>query len=397
MFRTAFWILAPALAAADWPQWRGPLRDGHSPETGLLRSWPAAGPPLVFRAGGAGEGYSSLAVSRGRIFTQGQRPEGQFVLAFDAATGRKLWEAPNGKVFRERRGHGPRGTPTVDGDRVCALASDGTLGCFDCATGRLLWGYNVVERFGGKVPGWGISESPLIDGDRLIVLPGGKGAALVALDKKTGGLLWKSQSDSAAYSSAIAFEHEGIRQVVAFSDDSVFAVRADTGALLWRNKRVTNMIANIATPVFANGFLFVSSDYGTGGALFRLKGEAKPEEVYFTRDMKNHYSTSVLAGDTLYGFSSSVLTALDFLTGRVRWRNRSVGKGSLIYADGMLYVLGEAGVLALVEATPEGYRERGHFEIPRGDYPAWSPPAIAGGRLYLREQDNLYCWDLRAK
>ena len=390
-------LAASVLAAADWPQWRGPNRDGRSAETGLLRAWPAQGPPQVFRAAGLGEGYSSLAIARGKIFTQGQRKEGEFVLAFDAATGKKLWEAPNGKVFRERRGHGPRGTPTVDGDRVYALAGDGTLGCFDVATGRPLWGYNVVERFGGKVPGWGISESPLIDGDRLIVMPGGKGAALVALDKKSGNLLWKSQNDSAAYSSAIAFDNGGIRQVVAFSDDAVFAVRADTGALLWRNKRVTNMIANIATPIYAGGFLFVSSDYGTGGALFRLKGEGKPEEVYFTRDMKNHYSTSVLVGDTLYGFSSSVLTALDFQAGRVRWRDRTVGKGSLIYADGMLYVLGENGALALVEASPDAYREKARFEVTRGDFPVWSPPVIADGKLYLREQDHLYCWDIRAK
>lgn len=390
-------LAVSVVEAADWPQWRGPNRDGKSAETGLLRAWPAQGPPQVFRAAGLGEGYSSLAVARGRIFTQGQRREGEFVLAFDAATGKKLWEAANGKVFRERRGHGPRGTPTVDGDHVYALAGDGTLGCFDFATGRQLWGFNVVERFGGKVPGWGISESPLIDGDRLIVMPGGKGAALVALDKKSGNLLWKSQNDSVAYSSAIAFENDGIRQIVAFSDDAVFAVRADNGALLWRNKRVTNMIANIATPIYAGGFLFVSSDYGTGGALFRLKGEAKPEEVYFTRDMKNHYSTSVLVGDTLFGFSSSVLTALDFQTGRVRWRDRTVGKGSLIYADGMLYVLGENGTLALVEASPEAYREKARLDLTRGDFPAWSPPVIADGKLYLREQDHLYCWDIRAK
>ena len=393
----AFCLLLPVLSAADWPQWRGPNRDGKSVETGLLGAWPRQGPPLVFRAAGLGEGYSSLAVTRGRIFTQGQRKDGEFVLAFDAATGKKVWEAPNGKVFRERRGHGPRGTPTVDGDRVYALAGDGTLGCFDFQSGKALWGFNVVERFGAKVPGWGISESPLVDGERVIVMPGGKGAALVALDKKSGNVLWKSQNDSAAYSSAIAFDNDGIRQVVAFSDDAVFAVRADNGALLWRNKRVTNMIANIATPIFAEGLLFVSSDYGTGGALFRLKGEAKPEEVYFTRDMKNHYSTSVLVGETLYGFSSSVLTALDFKTGRVRWRDRSVGKGSLIYADGLLYVLGESGMLALVEASPEAYREKSRFELTRGDFPAWSPPAIANGKLYLREQDNLYCWDIRSK
>ncbi len=384
--------------APDWPQWRGPQRDGISPETGLLKSWPAGGPRLVWKIQGLGEGYSSVSVARGQIFTQGQRGDQQFVLSFDAATGKKLWEAPNGRAFREQRGHGPRGVPTVDGERVYALAADGSLACLHAATGKVIWGINIVERFRGAVPNWGISESPLVDGERLIVMPGGSAASVVALDKNTGKPLWQSQSDEAGYSSAIAFDLGGLRQIAAFSGGAAMGLAAHDGKLLWRYPKVSNRVANIATPIFHNGHVFVSSDYGTGCALLRLVadgGGVKASEVYFSREMKNHYSTSVLVGDYIYGFSSAILTAMKFNTGEVVWRDRSVGKGSVIYADGHLYCRGEDGVIGLVEATPTAYKEKSRFEIPRGQYPTWAPLAIADGRLFVREQDVLYCYDIK--
>lgn len=383
--------------AADWPQWRGPQRNGHSLETGLLQSWPRTGPPQVFKVPGAGEGYSSLAVSRGKLITQGQRRDSEFVVAFDSQTGRKLWETPNGKPFRERRGHGPRGTPTIDGDRVFALSADGSLLCLDFQTGKPVWNVNIVQKYGGSVPTWGISESPLVDGDRLIVMPGGRGAAVVALDKRTGNLIWKSQSDSVGYSSAIAVDSPDGRLIIAFTGDGVLGLLASNGELLWRYDKVSNSTANIATPIHSNGYIFVSSDYGTGCALLKLLPGRKMQEVYFNRDMKNHYSSAVLVGNHVYGFNSNILTAMEFATGKVAWRDRSVGKGSVIYADGHLVVLGENGMLALVEANPSGYREKSRFDIQRGDWPAWSPPVIAGGKLYLREQDSVYCWNLTAK
>jgi outer membrane protein assembly factor BamB len=391
-------IAALLLPAADWPQWRGPNRDGISPETGLLQSWPPGGPKLVWKASGLSEGFSSLAVVKGRIYTQGQRGDQEFVLAFDAATGKKVWETPAGGSFRERRGHGPRGTPTVDGNQLYALSADGTLVSLDAATGKNIWVQNIVQKFRGDVPHWGISESPLVDGDKLIVTPGGSEGAVVALEKKTGKPIWKSQKDSAAYSSPLAFGAGNARQYVVFTAANVLGLSASTGELLWKYNKVVNGTANIATPIYRDGHLFVSSDYGTGCALLRIDpASGKASEVYFNRDMKNHYSSSVLVGNHLYGFSSQILTAMDFLTGQVAWRDRSAGKGSVIYADGRLYVFSERGNAALVEATPEAYREKGSFSIPPGNFNTWTPPVIANGKLYLREQDNLYCYDITAR
>ena len=207
-------LLGTLAWAADWPQWRGPNRDGISAETGLLDVWPKGGPPLVWKIQGLGEGYSSAAVASGRLFIQGQRGDEEYVLAFDAGTGKQLWRVHTGIPFNESRGHGPRSTPTVDGDRVYALAADGMLVCLETATGKTIWGYNIVDHFHGSVPHWGISESPLVDGDRLIVTPGGRGAAVVALDRTSGKLLWQSQSDSAGYSSPMIDDAGGSRRVL---------------------------------------------------------------------------------------------------------------------------------------------------------------------------------------
>ena len=395
----AGWLVMSA-SATDWPQWRGLERNGISPETGLLDTWPKGGPPQVWKTQGLGRGYSSLAISQGRLFTQGQSGDRQFVLTLDAATGKKLWEMPTGPAFPQDRGDGPRGTPTVDGDRLFAMAGEGTLVSLDARTGGILWKMNVAEKFGGRVPNWGYSESPLVDGSNLIVTPGGPGAAIVALDKKTGNLMWQSQSDPAAYSSPIAAEVGGIRQIIVFTSEGVVGLRSNNGALLWRYNPVANRTANIATPIFQNGFVFVSSAYGTGCALLKLTAEGgtvKATEVYFSREMQNHYSTSVVVGHSAYGFSNAILTAMNLETGQVAWRDRSVGKGSVTYADGKLYLLSEDGVVGLAEATSAGYREKSRFEIPRGAFPTWAPPVISGGLLYLREQDNLYCFDIRSR
>jgi outer membrane protein assembly factor BamB len=392
-------LVMPA-AAADWPQWRGPQRDGISRETGLLDAWPAGGPRQIWQTQGLGRGYSAFAIVQGRIFTQGQRGDRQFVLALDADTGKRLWETPTGPAFPQDRGDGPRGTPTVDGDRLFAMAGEGTLVSLDAQTGSVLWRMNVVEKFGGRVPHWGVSESPLVDSSNLIVTPGGPGAAIVALDKKTGNLVWKSQSDPAGYSSAIAAEVGGIRQIIVFTAEGVVGLRASNGALLWKYDRVSNRTANIATPIFQNGFVFLSSAYGTGCALLKLTAEGETvnaSEVYFSREMQNHYSTSVVVDGNAYGFSNAILTAMNLETGRVAWRDRSVGKGSVTYADGKLYLLSEDGVVGLAEATPAGYKEKSRFQIPQGAFPTWTPPVISGGRLYLREQDNLYCYDIKRR
>jgi outer membrane protein assembly factor BamB len=401
MFRSLCLValsLCTVAPAADWPQWRGPNRDGKSAETGLMVQWPAAGPRLVWKAQGLGEGYSSFAVVGSRLFTQGQQGDQEFVLAIDVNTGKQLWKTPTGRAFGNDRGDGPRGTPTVDGNRLYAVAGNGTLVCLETETGKRIWGLNFVEHFKGATPQWGYSESPLVEADRVFVNPGGSGASIVALNKATGDVIWKSQSDRAAYSSAIPFDAGGTRGLAILTASAAVGLNMKNGELLWRYPNVSNRTANIATPIVSKEHVFVSSDYGTGCALLKLTprdGSVQASEVYFNRDMRNHYTTSVLVGDHLYGFSSGILTAMEFLTGKVAWRDRSVGKGNCIYAEARLYCMSEDGVVGLVEPKPAAYAEKSRFEISRGSYPTWTPPVVANGRLYLREQDNLYSYDIK--
>ncbi|MDX6611854.1 MAG: hypothetical protein QOD75_1040 [Blastocatellia bacterium] len=386
-----------AQTTANWPQWRGPNRDGISKETGLLKQWPAEGPPLVWKATGAGAGYSSLAISNGLIFTMGLRGDREFIAAFDVATGKQVWATPHGRAFRNDRGDGPRGTPTVEGDRLYALGGAGDLSCVGTATGKVVWTMNVLDKFGGRNIMWGISESPLVIGDRVLVNAGGPGASIVALNKKDGTLIWKSQSDAAGYSSGIPVQVGATTQVVFFTHERAVGLDLKDGKLLWEYARAANDVANVATPVVRGNRVFISSDYGTGAGLIEIKADGKAQEVYFTRDMRNHHSSSILIGDHLYGFSSGILTAMRFDTGEVAWKDRSVGKGSLVYADGNLYAFSENGVVGLVEATPAGYREKGRFRIAQDSLPTWTHPVIAGGRLYLRDQDTIYAYDVREK
>jgi len=393
-------IRPEAREQADWPQWRGPNRDGISKETGLLKEWPSQGPPLVWKTNGTGQGYSSMAISEGRLFTMGIRGNSEFVIAFDVATGRPLWVRPHGTPFRNDRGDGPRGTPTVDGDRLYTLGANGDLSCLEVNTGHIVWSLNVLQKFSASNIHWGLSESPLVLGDRVLVNPGGPDVSIVALNKKDGSLIWKSQSDKAGYSSAMPLQVGDIPQAVFFTGSRALGLDVRDGRLLWQYSRVANNTANAATPIVRSNRVFLSSDYGTGCALLELKPSGKEvtaQEIYFNQNMKNHHSSCVLVGDTLYGYSSSILTALRFDDGQVAWKDRSVGKGSLVYADGRLYCFSEKGQVGLVEATPEEYREKGRFSIPQESLPTWSHPVVAGGHLYLRDQDTIYSFDIREK
>lgn len=385
---------------ADWPQWRGPGRDGISAETGLLKQWPQGGPPLAWRATGAGEGYSSFAVANGRLFTLGARGNTEYVLAFDVSTGKRIWEVASGRRFSNDRGSGPRATPTVDGDRVYAFGASGDLAALEAATGKVIWTLNVLKTFGGSNIRWGLSESPLVLNDRVLVQAGGRGAGIVALRKTDGSEIWRTQSDEPGYSSAILHEVGGVRQAVFFTGQRAVGIDVDDGRLLWSYDRVSNRTANIATPIARGNRVFLSSDYGTGAALLELSAsgrEVSARQVYFTHDMRNHHASSVLVGDHLYGYSSAILTAMHFDTGKVAWRDRSVGKGSVVFADERLYLFSENGVVGLAEANPAGYREHGRFELQTGRLPTWSHPVIAGGRLYLRDQDTIYAYDVAAR
>ncbi len=394
--------LASALESAehDWPQWRGPDRTGRSRETGLLKTWPKEGPKQVWKITTAGTGFSGPAIANGRLFAMGNRGEDQYVLCFDDRTGKELWAVKNGEAYHNGYGDGPRCTPTLDADRVYALGAHGDLCCLQTKDGKAVWRLNILQRFKGDNISWGISESPLIEGSLLIVTPGGQDATMAALDKVTGKTVWTSKdpagSEDPGYASPIAFTAAGVRQVATLTSKGGIGVRLADGKFLWRYDKPANGTANVATPVFHDDRVFFTSDYGTGGGLVKVSADGSADEVYFNRDMKNHHGGVVLVGKHLYGFNSSVLTCMEFATGKVAWQNRSVGKGSLCFADGHLYVMSENGVVGLVEATPAGYHEKSRFNLPdRSDSPSWTHPVVANGRLYLRDQGNLFCYDVK--
>jgi outer membrane protein assembly factor BamB len=396
---------APPRVGSDWPQWRGPDRTGVSRETGLLKRWPAEGPRLLWKAGGLGGGPSTPTLARGRIFGMSYRGDDEFVWAIDAAAGKPIWStriaAANYETGRQAHA-GSASSPAIDGDRLYTLGESGDLVCLQVADGKLVWQKNLVKEFGGEVPRWGYSESPLVDGDKVIITPGGGEAAIVALNKRTGGVIWKAQvpgGNEAHYSSVIAVDALGQRQYIQFLGGGVVGIAAKDGKLLWRYESPANRTANISTPIYRDQHVFAASGYNTGGGLAKLTTNASgvtATEVYFTRRMQNHHGGMVLVGDHLYGFDGSNLTCLNWKTGEVAWSDRSVGKGSVAAADGHLYARGERGAVALVEATPKGYVEKGRFEQPeRSREPAWAHPVIAGGRLYLRDQDILLCYDVK--
>lgn len=587
---------------AQWPQWRGPNRDGVSLETGLLKEWPAEGPPVAWEVNNVGVGFSSVAVADGRIFTQGDLQGVEHVIALNAKDGSRLWavlpepvaaqlnqrvademqrgdkngdgrldevealallgwsfnrsdaagegaaeaiaakragtlfaqldanqdgklafaeagqafrdnfaqidqpdaEADNaalaqsrareflqaldadkdgrisrkeagrslldrpfgqidqkidgenkgdeqltsseienylGKLergrdgqlspneladyyarayagrdgvltaeelrshyggYRNGNGDGPRGTPTIDGDRLYAEGGSGDLCCLDAATGKTLWHRNLVKDFGGGRPGWGYSESPLVVEKLLIVTPGGSQGTLMALDKLTGDVVWRCEGlkEGAHYSSPVVAEVGGVRQIVQFASKNVFGVRLSDGEFLWSYSAANNGTANITTPIVAENHVFASSGYGTGGGLVQIISSGngqRAEEVYFEKKMANHHGGIVRIGDHMYGFGNGGLIAMNYLTGEIAWTARSVSKGSLVYADGMLYCLGEGHQMALVEATPDEYREHGRFKIESFGAPSWAHPVVAGGRLYLRNQHRLTAYDVKAQ
>ncbi len=387
----------------DWPQFRGPNRDNLSQEQGLLATWPANGPELVYTTDGLGEGYSSVALVGDSLYTLGTRGGDEMLFALNRENGEQRWATRLGRVFQDGgQGNGPRGTPTVDGEFVYGLGGNGDLVCLKTADGSVVWRLNILEAFQGNNIVWGISESVLIDGDKLICTPGGRAATMAALDKRTGKPLWTAKvpgAPQAGYASAIAIDVGNVRQYVNFVHSGVVGVRAADGEPLWGQSASANGTANCSTPLHADNLVFTASGYGTGGALFRLASRGTStgsEVVYTTRQMKNHHGGMVLLDGHLYGFDENVLTCLDLQTGNPVWQNRSVGKGSLTYADGRLYLRSEDGPLALAAASPAGYQEFGRFEQPqRSGRRAWAHPVVAGGQLYIRDQDKLLVYNVR--
>jgi outer membrane protein assembly factor BamB len=396
--------------AADWPQWRGPQRNGLSSETGLLREWPKDGPRLLWQIKDIGSGYSTPAVVGDRLYLLANKDlDNESVVALAAADGKPIWSTRIGKVGpNEGMDYAAaRSTPTVDGESLYALGSDGDLACLETATGTVRWQKNLRTEFGGETGYWAYAESPLIDGDTLVCTPGGKEATLVALNKRTGALLWKTAvpgGDQAGYASAIPVEAAGRKQYVQFVQKGVVGVDAKTGQFLWRYDATGKGPANIPTPIARGDALYSSGQMGSG--LVRLKptaGGVTAEEVYSQRGLPNAIGGSVLIGDHLYGTTAQGLLCVEFATGKVKWTDKSVGTGAICSADGRLYVHGENGDVALVEATPDAYREKGRFTPPeqpqhlRGFMEkAWAYPVVANGRLYIRDAGKVWCYDVKA-
>jgi len=406
-------VLAAGVAvmagATDWPQWLGPDRNGVSKETGLLKSWPEGGPKLLWKATGLGEAHATPSVAAGRVYGMGLRGNDEVIWCLNDQSGKELWAtkvADGITLGGNQGGYGPRSTPTVDGNRLYALGVGGDLACLDSMTGKKIWQKSFTKEFGAEVPQWGFSESPLVDGNNVIGAPGGRNATVVAFNKATGDVVWKCvtpEGDHAHYTSAILANVNGQKQIIHFLSGGVVGISAADGKFLWRYDHPANKIATCPTPIYRDGFVFAASGYNTGGGQVKLTAGptgTTATETYFTRNMTNHHGGYVLIGDYVYGFDdrNRGLVCLDWKTGDMKWTNPSVGKGSVTAADGMIVARSERGPIALVQASPDGYKELGRFDQPeRSNAPAWPHPVIANGKLYIRDMENLFCYDIKAK
>lgn len=399
----------------DWPRWRGPNLDGISNEKGLLSSWPEGGPPLAWSAKGLGSGYSSVAVVGDHIYTMGAKGKGVSLLCLSRKDGSQVWATPVGG------GNEPNCTPTVDTDAglVFGLSKNGDLLCADAKTGEEKWRKNFAKDFGGKMhSGWGYSESPLVDGDRLICTPGAKDAQIVALNKKTGEVIWKSTlpdiggkgGDGAGYSSIVISNAAGVKQYVQLVGRGCIGVRASDGAFLWGYNKVANGTANVPTPVVKGDAVFCTSGYGDGGSallkISRAGNKLQATEVYYKKsgELQNHHGGVILIGTHLFGghgHNKGMPFCMDLASGKVLWLNDSneiqgMQSAAVAYAEGHLYFRYQDGTVTLVEASPAKYVEKGRFKIKKQGE-SWPHPVIAGGMLYLRNQDELLCYDVRKK
>lgn len=393
------------LHAADWPQFRGPARDDISTETGLLKTWPEGGPALAWKAT-LGTGLSGVSVSAGRVFTLGEDQTTSYIYALEEATGKQLWTAKLGAIGGGSGFPGPRCTPTVDGDLVFAFGQFGDLIAVEAATGKEIWRKSLERDFpGSPVPKFGYSESPLVDGDKLVFTPGGAAGCIAALNKKTGEVLWRSTDlhDNAAYSSLVVATIGGVRQYVQFTESSVAGVNPADGKLLWRAERKGGL--PISVPIVDGNLVYVAMAYGVGCLEFRVDvadGKFTATQVYANKEMVNHHGGVIKIGDNLFGYSDGKgWVCQDFKTGQTVWAEKAkLGKGSLTCADGLLYLRQEDknGTLVLIEPSATGWVERGRFDQPeRSDKKSWPHPVVSNGKLYVRDQGVLFAYDVKAK
>ncbi len=390
-------------AADDWAQWRGPNREGRSTESGLMQAWPEGGPAQLWTNTATGLGYGGIAVVQGQLFTVGAFEDQEFLLALDANSGKEQWRAELGTLFVNNWGDGPRSTPTVVDGRVFALGAQGNLVCVDQNSGSEIWRANLTD-FGGSVPTWGYSESPLVDENYVVVTPGGpNGGAIVALDKSTGKLAWQSDScqGTAHYSSVIVAHPHGKKQYVQLLMERLVGLDPSTGQQLW-SVDWPGRVAVIPTPIADGNRVYISSGYGVGCMMVEIAADNSVTEVYRNKVMKNHHGGVIKVGDHLYGYSDGPgWTCQDFASGESLWEEGALGKGCLTFAGGRLIMQSEdRGEIVLVEPSDAGWRERGRFvlspqsEQRKRDGRIWTHPVVSGGKLYLKDQEILYCYDV---
>ncbi len=379
-----------------WPGWRGPNRDGKSLDSGLLDQWPEGGPKLAWQAKGIGQGFASVAVSDGSIYITGD-VDGKFALTAFDLEGKQQWQMPIDAAWTKSH-PGARSTPTVDGELLYILSGNGLLACVEAGSGKPRWSRRAAE-FDGKPGGWGYAESVLIHGDLAVFKPGGR-KCIVALNKKSGEPVWTSTGFEAGpeYSSCIAIEHENRTMIVTGTNQGIVAVDPENGRMLWANPFSAGNVANCPTPAFADGYVFWANGYRKGGLCLLLEARGKQvtaERAWNTDDMDCHHGGYIIHEGHIYGNHRKGFVCLDLKTGEKKWEEEAVGKGSLCFADGMLYLFGEEdGAAALATCSPEGAEIRGTFRVD-GEGPSWAHPVVTGGRLYLRYSDNLYCYDVR--
>lgn len=405
--------VAPSTESASgellWPQFHGPNGDNLSSDTGLMKQWPEDGPALIWTCDGLGNGYSSISIGNGMIYTAGNL-EKQTVVTAMTMDGKIQWQVPNGDAW-ETEYPGTRSTPTLDGDRLYHQSPLGNLICLDAVSGDKQWSVNILERFGAKNNRWALAESVTIDGDHVICAPGGPKTAVAALDKMTGDTVWQSESagDAASYATANVIEYQGLRIVLTMNAKAFIGVNADTGKLLFRYPFETEYDINALKPIFHDGQIFISSGYGKSGMersqLLKLTvsgDDATVEKVWGSTDLDSQHGGVILLDGYLYGSSHRLNNGkwicLEWSTGELQWAERGVGSGSSTYADGMLYLLSERGNVGLLQATPESFQLVSQFRLPPGGQGrSWAHPVVCGGRLYIRHDTKLYAYDVKQK
>lgn len=398
-------LVALSAFGADWPQWRGNSRRDHSPDKGLLAQWPQEGPKQVWSFNNAGLGYAGFAIAKNSLFTMGLRDGQEFLIAVDASTGKELWSSSAGQKYPNGWGDGPRMTPTVDGDRVFAIGGQGLLICVEAKNGKLIWSKNLVTDLGGQLQDWGYTESPLVVGDIVICTPGGAQGTLAGLDKSSGAVRWRTSglTDKAQYSSPILIQHDGQPQVVQLVMNRFFGVSPKDGSVLWK-KDFPGRVAVIPTPIYEDGIVYVTAGYGVGCEAVRLGTNNSIAPLYSNKVMKNHHGGVVCVDGYLYGHSDGAgWVCQELKTGKEIWSHKGFGKGSVTYADGKLICLDERnGDVALVEASIQGWKELSRFKLAplsskrSSQGGIWPHPVVVNGRLYLRDQELLHCFNVKS-